>query len=134
MVKLSNEDFSMEKIGRGKWDDWHSVGFAIEEREQAIHEYEHVMIACNQIRCKECHDHALKYITKTAEYVWSFLTNNNITNSEVIDLYNRWLYDFHYQANLNSGKDQSKIPTYDDVAEYYLSFEICTSGCSGKSS
>lgn len=133
MVKLDNDDFKMVHIGRGKWNDWHSVGFALTARDQAIHEYEHVLISCSQIRCQECHDHARVYLINTQDHVWSFLIDINLTDSEVIDKYNKWLYDFHCAANLNSGKDPKTFPTYDDVANYYLNFEICTTGCTGHS-
>lgn len=131
--KLSNDDFIMIHIGRGKWNDWHSVGFAIETREQTIQEYEHVMISCRRIRCKECHEHAISFIAETSDYVWNFLTNHELTDSEIIDLYNRWLYDFHCVANINAKKDANNFPTYEEVADYYLNFEVCTSGCSGHS-
>lgn len=129
MVKLENDDFKMSHIGRGKWNDWHSVGFSIKCKEQVIQEYEHVMMSCKQIRCKECHDHAIQYISDTSFYVWNFLSDSNLTDSEVIDLYNRWLYDFHNAANINSGKDSKTFPSYEDVCDYYLNFEICTAGC-----
>lgn len=128
--KLSNEDFHMHKIGRGKWNDWHSVGFQLTERDQVIHEYEHVLISCGQIRCKECHDHAVEYIHKTSDYVYGFLVDYNLTNSEIVHLYNKWLYDFHCAANENSGKT-TPHPSFEEVADYYLNFEVCEEGCTG---
>lgn len=130
-MSLSNDDFKMVHIGRGKWNDWHSVGFALENRDQVIYEYSRILISCGQIRCKVCHDHANIYINSTSEYVLKFLSDYSLTDSEVVDLYNRWLYEFHNAANVNSGKNSSSFPTYEAVAEYYLNYEQCTDSCAG---
>lgn len=129
MGTISNDDFHMSHIGRGKWNDWHSVGFAIETRDQVLHEYEHVAISCDRIRCQECYDHAKHYIATTYDYVMSFLINYKITDSEVIDFYNRWLYDFHCAANINAGKNPETFPSYQKVIEYYTSTDMCTEKC-----
>lgn len=131
MSKLHNDNFKMSEIGRGIWFEWHSVGFAAKNKLDCIHLYEHILMFNTRIRCKDCSIHSNDHIVDTSEYINSIF-NGNLTDSEIIDLFNRWLYNYHNSANLNAGKNPSTFPTYDEVVEYYSVFEMCESGCSGK--
>lgn len=132
MSKISNDHFNMSEIGKGIWFEWHSVGFAAQNKQDIIHLYEHILIFNSRMRCKVCNIHATDNIVNTSDYIIDIFTNSKFTDSEVIDLFNRWLYEFHNLANLHSGKDPNTFPTYDEVLDYYINFELCDSGCSHK--
>lgn len=131
MSKIYNDHFKMFDIGRGIWFDWQSVGFSAKNITDIIHLYEHILIFNGRIRCKECGIHSTDYIVDTSDYITKIFNDPNLTNSEVIDLFNRWLYEYHNTANLHSGKDPSTFPTYDEVAEFHADFKVCEAGCSG---
>jgi hypothetical protein len=132
MEKIYNDHFKMSEIGRGIWFDWQSVGFSAKNKQDIINLYEHILIFNGRIRCRDCGIHSTDYLVDTSNYITKILTNSNLTDSEIIDLFNRWLYEYHNAASLHSGKDSSTFPTYDEVAEFHADFKVCEAGCSDK--
>lgn len=128
-LKIKNDDFTAKLVGRGIWHFWHSVGFASKNREDVISLYHTILIYNKVIRCLECYEHSNKDINDTSDEIISVLKNDDLTDTEVIDFFNRWLYKYHCNANIHAGKNIEEFPTYEDVAEFYLNFEFCTSDC-----
>lgn len=127
--KISNEDFHAKLVGRGIWHLWHSVGFESQYREDVISLYHTILIYNKVIRCRHCHEHSNKFIDETGDEIVSILRDESLTDMEVIDLFNRWLYKYHNEANKHAGKNPKEFPTYEDIAEFYLNFETCNSDC-----
>lgn len=126
---INNDHFHSDEIGKGIWHMWHSTVYASQVREDVQALYRVILIYNNVIRCADCHPHSNSYIDKTYDYITiEVLYNMNLTDSEVINLFSIWLYNYHKEANQHAGKTS---PPIDDVAEYYLNFEECKS-CSMK--
>ncbi|MDR3597166.1 hypothetical protein [Clostridium sp.] len=128
-MKIKNDHFKSKLVGRGIWHCWQSVGFASTNRHNIISLYEVILIYNERIRCGECADHSNTFITNTADYVVAFLKNLELTDSEVLNLFNRWLYDYHISANVHAGMLVSELPTYDEVVEFYTNYERCDDEC-----
>ena len=129
LSRLSNNDFHAKDVGRGIWHYWHSVGFHSKYREDVISLYHTILIYNKVIRCAQCKEHSNHYIDKTGDDLVSKLKDITLTDTEVIDYFNRWLYQYHNEANLHSGKDPSTFPTYEEVVEFYLNYEMCNEDC-----
>ena len=127
--KISNNDFKPKDVGRGIWHFWHTVGFSAECKDDIISLYKTILIYSPKIRCNFCNSHSNLFIDSTSEYINSIFNNEDLTDSEIIDLFNRWLYKYHCQANIHSGKDPLLFPSYEEIAEFYLNFEICNEDC-----
>lgn len=127
--KICNDHFIAKLVGRGIWHEWHSVGFVSECRDHIISLYTVILLYNKRIRCKHCSDHSNDYIIETGDKVMEILNNYELTDSEVIEYFNYWLYDYHCRANINSGKDPKTFPSYDEVANYYLNYEVCDKDC-----
>lgn len=123
---INNDHFKPEYVGRGIWHSWHSIGFSAETRHDVAVLYETILLYNRVIRCKNCSEHSNNYIATTVKDIYAVLTDKNLTDSEVIDQFNIWLYNYHKKANENAGK---KSPPYEDVAKFYLNFEYCTKEC-----
>lgn len=123
--KIDVSDFSNDKIGRGVWHSWHRTGFKATSRSDVIVIYAFILLYVNNMICKICNDHAKEYISKT-DYIVEILENHKLTDSEVIEEFNIWLYNFHRHANMNAGKSS---PSYEEVANFYLGLEVCHEGC-----
>ena len=119
---INNSFFHSEDVGRGIWHSWHSVGFSATDKSDITSLYHIILIYNKVIRCKTCAPHSNSYIDETSESLYNVLKDINLTNSEIIDYFNRWLYEYHKRANEYAGKSS---PSYDDIAEYYLNFEYC---------
>lgn len=128
-TKISVKDFTGPLVGRGVWHYLHSVGYAADTRQDVISLYHTIFIYDKKIRCDECKEHSNKYIIDTYDYIVAVLKDLTLTDSEVINIFNDWLYEYHYQANVFSGKDPSTFPTRQEVTEFYLSDETCNSSC-----
>lgn len=127
--KISVNDFVSTLVGRGIWHYMHSVSYAADNREDIISLYHTILLYNKKIRCEKCKEHSNKYIDKTYSYVVGILKNKDLSDSEVINLFNEWLYQYHYNANLYAGKDPNTFPKIQDVAEFYMSDETCSSEC-----
>lgn len=124
-VNIDISDFSNEKIGRGVWHSWHRTGFKANSRSDVVVIYAFILLYVNNMICQICNTHAKEYITKT-DYIVEILENHKLTDSEVIEEFNVWLYNFHRHANMNAGKTS---PSYEEVAKFYLGLEVCHDGC-----
>lgn len=129
ICKICNDHFKAKYVGRGIWHEWHSVGFAAENREHINALYTVILVYNKRIRCKHCSEHSNDYIIETGEKVLEILNNYDLTDSEVIEFFNHWLYDYHNKANIHAGKNPAMFPSYDEVADYYLNFESCDKDC-----
>lgn len=128
-TKISVKDFLPKLVGRGIWHYMHSVAYSADSRQDIISLYHTILLYNRKIRCEECKEHSNNYIDETYGFVSGFLRDEALTDSEVINTFNDWLYDYHYNANIFAGKDPSTFPSKEDVAEFYLSDETCNSDC-----
>lgn len=119
---ISNKDFHSNQVGRGIWHLWHSIGFSAKTTHDISILYEIILMYNTVIRCEECREHSNQYIAITHDSLYATLTNFNLTDSEIIEYFNRWLYEYHKHANIHA---KLTSPSYEDVAEYYLNFESC---------
>ena len=125
MSSINIADFSNDKTTRGIWHSWHRTGFKAEFRSDVVVIYAFILMYVKDMICEVCNTHAKKFISKT-EYIVDILQDVNLSDSEVIEEFNKWLYLFHKTANEHAGKSS---PSYEDVAEFYLELEVCKEGC-----
>jgi len=125
MSSITLDDFKNDQISKGIWHSWHRTGFKATVRSDVIVIYAFILMYVNVMICAVCNNHAKIYISETG-YIVDIMENMELTDSEVIDEFNRWLYNFHKRANENAGKSS---PPYDDIAEFYLNLEVCHDGC-----
>uniref|UniRef100_A0A6C0BCU8 thiol oxidase n=1 Tax=viral metagenome TaxID=1070528 RepID=A0A6C0BCU8_9ZZZZ len=125
--EIKAEDFKPEYIGRGVWHSWQLTGFRAKTRSEVVIIYAFILMYVVNMICKNCQHHAKLYISNTG-YIEDILNSKekDLTDSEIIEQFNIWLYEFHKSANLFSGKSS---PSYDEVSEFYLNLKVCTENC-----
>ena len=125
MSSIKIEDFKNEHVTRGVWHSWHRTGFKAKTRSDVVVIYAFILMYIADMICEICNNHAKSFISET-EYIVNILQDMTLTDSEVIEEFNKWLYLFHKRANENAGKTS---PPYEEVAEFYLNLEVCHEGC-----
>ena len=123
--KIDIKDFSNDHTTRGIWHSLHRTAFKAQDRSDVVVIYAFTLMFVKDMICKVCNTHAKQFISETG-YIVDILQDQNITDSEVIDAFNKWLYEFHKTANKHANKTS---PSYEDVAEFYLQLEVCLEGC-----
>lgn len=126
--KLSNENFKSKDVGRGIWHLYHSVSFAATNLDDLLSLYAVILIYNSHIRCEICRKHSTLYIESTSAQIKEIFLSD-LTYSEINLYFNRWLYNYHNLANENADKDYSTFPSYEEVADYYLNYQICSKDC-----
>jgi hypothetical protein len=121
---IKKEDFTSDKIGRGVWHSWHTIGFKARNRYDILLLYEFILLFVINMHCMVCSKHADQYIKENN--ILHILMDNSLTDTEIINIFNEWLYNFHKTANTHAGKIS---PSYEEVIKFYMSLERCEDDC-----
>jgi len=125
MSSIDIKDFSNDKITRGIWHSWHLIGFNAKNKSDVTVLYAFILMYVTNMVCKKCHEHSILYIKNTS-HITDVLNDYNLTDSEIIEEFNIWLYDFHKCANIHAGKTS---PSIEEVIHFYLTLEVCEESC-----
>lgn len=123
--EIKSEDFKNENITRGIWHSWHLIGYKAEKKTEIVILYAFILMYVKNMICEICKNHAFEYISKNI-HIETILRDENLTDSEIIVYFNKWLYNFHKSANQHAGKDS---PEESKVASFYLSLTTCNKNC-----
>lgn len=121
---IKKEDFTSDKIGRGLWHSWHLAGFRSKTRSDILLVFEFILFYVVNMHCEICSKHANQFIKNND--ILKYLLDDSLTDTEIINIFNQWLYTFHKAANNHAGKNS---PSYEDVVSFYMSLERCEDDC-----
>ena len=93
--------------GEPTWYLFHGIAAKINEnyyKNNHVECFSLIVNICNNLPCPMCRDHAINYLKKT-----------NISKINTKEKLIRFLFDFHNNANINSGKPLYK---FEDMSKY----------------
>lgn len=123
-MSIQSEDFTADKIGKGIWHSWHLTSAKAKVKRDIEVIYEFILIYVSSMICEICSEHAHKFVSENN--FTQVLYNKDLTDTEIINEFNHWLYNFHKEANKHAGKQS---PLYDDIISFYLNVQRCHDNC-----